>query len=123
MVEVYTNDLKTMRAFYHDVLRFEILEDLEQYVEFKNEGVRFALSTMTVMYKATGDERFLEQKAGHTFGLAFRATDAAEVDITYDMLVAKGASPIKQAEDMPWGQRTAFFADPDGNIHEIFADL
>jgi len=24
---------------------------------------------------------------------------------------------------MPWNQRTAFIADPDGNIHEIFADL
>jgi hypothetical protein len=23
----------------------------------------------------------------------------------------------------PWGQRAAFFADPEGNIHGLFADL
>jgi hypothetical protein len=26
-------------------------------------------------------------------------------------------------DDVPWQQRTAMFADPDGNIHEFFADL
>jgi len=24
---------------------------------------------------------------------------------------------------MPWGLRAAFFTDPDGNIHELFAGL
>ena len=34
-----------------------------------------------------------------------------------------GARAIHDPEDMPWNQRTALFADPDGNIHEIFADI
>jgi len=34
-----------------------------------------------------------------------------------------GAREVHKPEDMPWNQRTALFADPDGNIHEIFADI
>ena len=41
----------------------------------------------------------------------------------YAEIVARGAVPIHSPADMPWGQRTAMFADPDGNIHELFADL
>lgn len=34
-----------------------------------------------------------------------------------------GATPIQAPQNMPWNQRTALFSDPDGNIHEIFAEL
>ena len=44
-------------------------------------------------------------------------------EIAYHEITQKGAAPIKRPEDMPWNQRAAFIADPDGNIHEIFADL
>ncbi|MBL7056297.1 VOC family protein [Candidatus Woesearchaeota archaeon] len=62
-------------------------------------------------------------KKGQSFELAFSVPTPNEVDKTYEEIVKKGATPIKSANDMPWNQRTAFFADPDGNIHEIFADL
>lgn len=28
-----------------------------------------------------------------------------------------------EPKDQPWGHRTVFFRDPDGNILEIYADL
>jgi len=27
----------------------------------------------------------------------------------------------KLTETMPWGRRTAFIADPEGNIHEVYS--
>ncbi len=36
---------------------------------------------------------------------------------------SRGAAPVKGPADMPWGQRAAFFADPEGNVHELFAEL
>lgn len=123
MVGVLTNDIKKMKEFYRDVLGFKVMTELDEYVEFKNEGVRFALSTGSVMQKATGQDSFLEKKSGHVLSFAFRVDSAEEVDTAYTDIIEKGAVPIKPAEDMPWNQRTAFFADPDGNIHEIFADL
>ena len=35
----------------------------------------------------------------------------------------QGAVGVKPPAKMPWGQYTAFFADPEGNIHELFTDL
>jgi len=42
---------------------------------------------------------------------------------TYVNLLEKGAVGICEPKDMPWNQRMALFADPDGNIHEIFTDI
>ena len=123
MIGIITAQFTEMRNFYHQVLEFPIKLELESYVEFENEGVRLAISTTEVMAKATGQASYQEPKKGHSFELAFKADSPTHVDQDYQNLIAKGATPIKPPADQPWGQRTAFFADPDGNIHEIFADL
>ncbi len=112
-----------MRDFYKDVLGFKIKLEMEHFVEFENEGVRFALSTSDVMAMATGRESYKEKKQGHALEMAFRADSPDDVDITYAELIEKGAVPIKPPADMPWNQRTGFFADPDGHIHEVFCDI
>nr|MBC8549829.1 VOC family protein [Candidatus Brocadiales bacterium] len=60
---------------------------------------------------------------GQLFSLAFPCSTVEEVDKTYDKIIARGAIPIKKPSTMPWNQRTGFFADPAGNIHEVFSDL
>ena len=123
MVGIITSQLAAMRDFYRDVMGFEVQLELDNFVEFKSEGVRFALSTHEVMAEATGEENYTKPAQGHSFEFAFKIDSPAEMDRNYSELIEKGATPIKPPADMPWGQRTAFFADPDGNIHEIFADL
>lgn len=46
-----------------------------------------------------------------------------DVDESFTMIISKGATSIREPQNMPWNQRTALFADPDGNIHEIFAEI
>jgi uncharacterized glyoxalase superfamily protein PhnB len=75
------------------------------------------------MEEATGNRRYKEKPAGHSFELAFPVETPQDVDSRYKELIAGGAKPIKAPADMPWGQRTAFFSDPDGNIHEIFSNM
>jgi len=119
-----TSDLAVMKPFFVGVLGFEVIFEMEgRYVEFKNEGTRFALSTNTVMKEATGHASYDQAKNGQVLELMFRCEDPADVDQSYQDITEKGATPIKAPADMPWGQRTAFFADPDGNIHELFCDL
>jgi uncharacterized glyoxalase superfamily protein PhnB len=73
------------------------------------------------MYEATGHESYREERGSHAFELAFPVGGPDDVDRVYDELMAGGASPIKGPEMMPWGRKTAFIADPDGNIHEIYS--
>ena len=121
LVTVLTNNIQSLKSFYSDILGFRIQTDLGSYVEFDSEGVRVAICEIEVMKKATNHPSYQEQRKGHSFELAFPVGSPEDVDTTYNEIVAKGATPIKDPEMMPWGRKTAFIADPDGNIHEIYS--
>jgi catechol 2,3-dioxygenase-like lactoylglutathione lyase family enzyme len=121
LVTIWTDSIDTMKDFYANFLGFPIALDLGGYVEFKSDGVRFAICLREVM--ASTHETYRINPAGQSFELAFPCDSPDDVDRSYDALTAKGASPVQAPQNMPWNQRTAFFADPDGNIHELFADI
>ena len=123
LITIITEDIQNLLRFYCEGLGFSIKTNLDKYVELKQEGVRFAICERSVMYEATDHPSFLETKRGQSFELAFPLNTPGEVDTAYEDIVRKGAVPIQAPTTMPWGQRTAFFADPDGNIHELFANL
>ena len=123
LITILTGDVPAMARFYRDVLGFEVENDRGEYVEFASEGVRFAVCARSIMAQATEDDGFRRPPDGHSFELAFPCSSPAVVDEVYAEIVGQGAAPVQGPADMPWGQRTAFFADPDGNIHELFADL
>jgi catechol 2,3-dioxygenase-like lactoylglutathione lyase family enzyme len=121
LVTIWTNDIEKMRGFYNNVLGFQIKNDLGNYVEFENDGVRFAICMRNVML--TYSKQYFEQVNGQAFELAFPCSSAQDVDKTYADLIEKGVNFEQMPQDMPWNQRMALFSDPDGNIHEIFAEL
>ena len=121
LITIWTNNIEVMKKFYNEVLGFSIQNDLGNYVEFFNEGVRFAICMRDVMHNYS--DEYKKQVIGQSFELAFPCISPEDVDKTYEQLISNGAAPIHKPQNMPWNQRTAFFADPDGNIHEIFADL
>jgi catechol 2,3-dioxygenase-like lactoylglutathione lyase family enzyme len=123
LITLVTARLPEMLSFYRDVLGFGVKTETEQYVEFESPGVRFSLTTREVMAQATNHPDFARPRQGQAVELAFRVATPGEVDTAYASLIARGAQPITPPADMPWGQRTAFFADPEGNIHELFADF
>ena len=121
LITILATDITEMKRFYSELLGFECIEDLGNYVEFKNKGVRFALTTPEVMYEGTVHPSYHEERKGQQFELAFPLRSPEDVGKTYDLIVTKGAIPIKSPELMPWGRVTAFFADPEGNIHELYS--
>ena len=54
--------------------------------------------------------------------LAFRVT-RQEVDACAAALRARGVEIGKEPADQPWGHRSLFFRDPDGNVLESYADI
>lgn len=123
LVTLWTKDVPRMRAFYQDVLGFAVKLDMGGYVEFENEGVRFSVVDPAVMVDTFGVEAYKQKGSGQVVELAFPCESPEDVDRQYEAIVAKGATPIHPPRDLPWNQRAALFADPDGNIHELFADL
>jgi lactoylglutathione lyase len=121
LITIVTSNLDDMKTFYRDVLGFESIEELEGYIEFRNLGVRFAITTNKVMYDATKHKSYLEKKIGQSLELAFPLNDPESVRTAYSEIIKNGATPISAPEMMPWGRMTAFFADPDGNIHELYS--
>jgi lactoylglutathione lyase len=123
LITIFTQDVPRMVAFYRDVLGFTIQDDLGSYVEFKSSDVRFAICAMEVMIHSVDHPSLKEPISGHPFELAFPVDTPQQVDDLYTHMISSGAGNIQGPKDMRWNQRVAFFADPDGNIHEIFADL
>jgi len=121
LITIWTNDIGKMKEFYNQVLRFKIKNDLGGYVEFENNGVRFAICMRDVMYDYS--KEYEKKIIGQAFELAFPCENPNDVDESFKQLVIRGATPIHEPQSMAWNQRTAFFADPDGNIHEIFAEI
>ena len=61
---------------------------------------------------------YLKGINGH-FEIALYVDTFEEVDIEYDKAIAKGATSILKPTTEPWGQRTCYIADPEGNLIEI----
>jgi len=121
LITIWTDDVERMKRFYNEIIGFEIEGDLGEYVEFINDGVRFAICSRSVMIGFSGG--YKRRVSGQGFELAFPCSSPADVDATYESLKKKGVKFANEPQDMPWNQRTALFEDPDGNIHEIFARL
>lgn len=121
LVTIWTKKFDKMKDFYQNILGFKIKNDLSEYVEFENEGVRFAICKRSVM--VIYNDEFKKEAKGQSFELAFPCESPEKLDEFYNYLLDKGVKGIHPPKDMPWNQRTALFADPDGNIHEIFAEL
>jgi uncharacterized glyoxalase superfamily protein PhnB len=123
LITILTDDVSKLKAFYHTVLGFQIKQDLGQYVEYESPGVRFAICARSILFAVSQHPSYQQAHNGQAFELAFPLDSPAEVDQAYIEIIRRGATPVQTPADMPWGQHTAMFADPDGNIHELFCDL
>lgn len=62
--------------------------------------------------------QYIDGLNGH-YEIALYVDTFAEVDEVYKKVIDLGATPIMEPTTEPWGQRTCYIADPEGNIIEI----
>ena len=119
-VGLFVNDMATMIRFYRDVLGFEIKEgeDAVNVYLIKN-GTLFMLYERKNFEKMTNRKyEYLKGLNGH-FEIALYVDTFEEVDSEYAKAVEKGAQSVLEPTTEPWGQRTCYIADPEGNLVEI----
>ena len=117
---IFVKDMGTMIRFYRDVLGFEIKEDEDSdNVFLEKDGTLFLLYGRDDLEKMTGRKFCYAGKESGYFEIALTVADYAAVDEAYNSVLKKGAVLIMAPVTEPWGQRTCYVADPEGNLVEI----
>lgn len=117
---IFVNDMAVMVRFYRDVLGFAIREDENTTnVYLEKDGTLFLLYRRKDFEQMTGRSFGYAQGINGHYEIALSVDDYAQVDRTYHEVVAKGAVPVMEPTTEPWGQRTCYVADPEGNLIEI----
>ena len=117
---LFVNDMSRMIRFYRDVLGFEIKEAEDTTnVYLVKDGTLFLLYGRNDFEKMTGHRYdYIKGLNGHS-EIALYVDTFEEVDESFINAVENGAEPVLKPETEPWGQRTCYIADPEGNLIEI----
>lgn len=117
---ILVKDMAVMVRFYRDVFGFEIkeAEDADN-VYLEKDGTLFLLYRRTDFEKMTGKTfSYAEGINGH-YEIAMSVENFAAVDEAFAKVTKAGARVVLEPTTEPWGQRTCYVADPEGNLIEI----
>lgn len=80
---------------------------------------------MFLLYRRSDFEKITNRSYEYTnhinghYEIALSVENYSAVDEAFKEVVFKGATPILEPTTEPWGQRTCYVADPEGNLIEI----
>jgi catechol 2,3-dioxygenase-like lactoylglutathione lyase family enzyme len=113
---VITKDVKQLVRFYESVLTLKARWSGETYAEFPTGVGTLAIFSAEAQEKyIPGSAEALENKS---VILEFRVAD---VDQEYRRLQILVKTWIKPPSTQPWGTRSIYFRDPDGNLIDFYA--
>ena len=117
---LFVDDMGKMIRFYRDVLGFEIQEAEDtSNVYLVKDGTLFLLYGRKDFENMTSRKyEYVKGLNGHS-EIALYVDTFDEVDAAFRDVVSKGATPVLEPATEPWGQRTCYIADPEGNLIEI----
>lgn len=114
---VLCDDIDRMKAFYRDLFPFPIDSESDETLAFQVGSTMIGLRKRTRDYDGRGGG---PESPG--LQLAFLVS-REEVDECYRVLLEKGVTILDPPADQPRGHRTVYFADPEGNILEVYAEI
>ena len=119
IVTLGVRDMAAMRGFYKGLGWPEQPGGGEQFASYLVGGVLLALYGLDDLAQeaAPGEPLAKHGWGGHTFALNVDERD--QVDDVVRAMVAAGARKVGQVVDRPWGGRSGYVADPEGNRWEV----
>jgi catechol 2,3-dioxygenase-like lactoylglutathione lyase family enzyme len=113
---VITKDVKRLVGFYEPVLELKAKWSGEDYAEFAT-GVG-----VLAIFSASAQEKYIpgsaEAAKNRTIVLEFEVRD---VDAEFRRLKDLVKTWVKPPTTQPWGTRSAYFRDPDGNLINFYS--
>jgi lactoylglutathione lyase len=113
-------DLEKCVTFYRDKLGLILhdrQDDIAYFIFSNQEKPGVALVTMNNALNLISQEQVRPDE--ETIHRTYFAVFVDDVDKEYEELRSKGVHFIKPPTTHPWGQRIAYFEDPEGNLWEI----
>lgn len=113
------SDIEVMKDFYGDVMKFDLRRHISgRYAEFAVGSSILALRLRTRTYDGA-----TVALGSASVQLAFRVPPR-EVMMAADQLEDLGIEILEPVADLEdFGHRTLFFADPENNVIEIYAEI
>jgi len=118
-VVLVVDDLDRSLGFYVDVLGLPLGHRSGPYAQLETATTRVALYTRDAMAGTLGQSLVPPAPDAPAFELGFKVPSC---DAAFEELVEAGAEAAVPPTDRPWGQRTAYVRDPDGNLIELAQD-
>jgi lactoylglutathione lyase len=115
---IYVRQMQKMREFYERTMGFPLHREISaRWIEFRVGANILALAERGGRFDDPAPP------AGTlSLQLAFRVAPQ-EVDLCAATLATRGVDIVSPPTDQPFGHRTLFFRDPDGNVLEIYAEI
>jgi len=115
---IFVRQMAKMREFYETTMAFPLHRELSpRWIEFRVGSNILALAERGGRFDGPAPP------AGTpALQLAFRVAPQ-EVDLCAATLAERGVDVVSPPTDQPFGHRTLFFRDPDGNVLEIYAEI
>lgn len=114
-IRIITDDLDGMVRFYERVTGTEARRPAPVFAEIVTGGAVLALATpatVTMLGPAAPEPR--------TNGGVILEFVVDDVDAAFEELHAELDDVVLPPTTMPWGNRSALFRDPDGNLVNLF---
>ena len=113
-----TDDVQRLVEFYEPILALKAKKTGEDYAEFPT-GVG-----VLAIFSKDAQEKYIPGSAeagkNRSLVLQFRVRD---VDSEYRRLQSLVKSWVKPPTTQPWGTRSIYFRDPDGNLVDFYAPI
>ena len=117
---LFVEDLQSSKMFYQDIFGLQVIHEDEDSAAFDFGNTILNLFTLPVARELVRPVAIASHEAGPRLQLTIWVDDA---DAACEDLRSRGVSLLNGLVNRPWGQRTATFADPAGNIWEVAQDL
>jgi uncharacterized glyoxalase superfamily protein PhnB len=115
---IITSDVKRLVAFYEPVLKQKAKWSGEDYAEFAT-GVG-----VVAIFSSAAQEKYIPGSAEAAQNRSIiLELKVADVDSEYRRLQGTVTTWVKPPTTQPWGTRSIYFRDPDGNLINFFSPV
>ncbi|WP_105616297.1 VOC family protein [Vallitalea okinawensis] len=112
-----TDDVTMLKEFYERVFNVEASGD-DKFASFMFD------ETHVSIYSKAGTENLAPgSMKGSGSGNCILELEVEDVDYEYERLQSLGVKIVKQPTTQPWGIRSVWLSDPDGNIINFLCNV